>query len=144
MIKDNLTGDERIKAAFSQLNEAAQNGVIRKVSQQAFNYAQDQADTHTKTGALARSTYIRSIRGGYAIGHDERMAPHAKFVHWGTKPHLIKHKDKQALRWAKGGKFFFSKSVNHPGYKGHPWLEDTLRQLPPRLDKAMQQEMNRL
>lgn len=144
MIRVNLTGEERVKKAFAQLNEAAQRGVILKVSQQAFNYAQDQADTHTKTGALARSTYIKSIEGGYAIGHDERMAPHAKFVHWGTKPHTIKPKDKKALRWAKGGKFAFAKVVNHPGYKGHPWLDNTAKQLPQWLDNAMQQEINKL
>lgn len=95
MIIVTLTGEKRIKEAFAKLNDAAQRGVIKKTAQDVFDYAGNQADTHTKTGALARSTYIRSIIGGFEVGHDERMAPHAKFVHWGTKPHVINPKEKR-------------------------------------------------
>ena len=44
------------------------------------------------------------------------------FVHFGTKPHVIKPKNKKALRWVGGDNFIFAKKVNHPGYKGDPFL----------------------
>lgn len=144
-IQVNLTGIERIKSAFAQLNEAAKRGVIAKTAQDVFDYVEQQADTHTKEGALKRSVYIKSVSGGYEIGHDERIAPHAKFVHWGTKPHVIKPKDKKVLRFVAGGKFAFAKSVNHPGYKGHPWLKDAVERIAPQsFEQHLSQAVNAL
>jgi hypothetical protein len=131
MINVSVTGTERIKAVFAQLDNAVKNKIIRQTANDVKDYVEQQADTHTKTGALARSVYISRISDGYEIGHDERMAPYAKFVHWGTKPHVIKPKDKKALRFVAGGKFVFAKSVNHPGYVGHPWLKTAVEQVAP-------------
>ena len=58
------------------------------------------------------------------------------FVHWGTRPHVIRPKDKKALRWAAGSGsgtgFVFSKFVRYPGYEGDAWLvkgaEEAVRQ----------------
>jgi hypothetical protein len=60
----------------------------------------------------------------YEIYHDLKAAPHALFVHWGTKPHLIKPKNKKALRWAGPNGWVFAQIVHHPGYKGDPYLEN--------------------
>ena len=131
MISVSVTGTERIKAAFAKLDDAVQNKIIRQTANDIKDYVEDQADSHFKTGALARSVYIKRISSGYEIGHDERIAPYAKFVHWGTKPHVIKPKDKKALRFIAGGKFAFAKSVNHKGYVGHPWLKHAAEQIAP-------------
>lgn len=95
-------------------------------AQRLFDSAWKGADKHTKTGALTRSMSGGPIPWGknaYAIGHDDKVAPHAKWVHWGTRPHVIRPKDKKWLRWPSGGGFVFAKEVNHPGYKGDPWLQ---------------------
>ncbi|WP_169976128.1 HK97 gp10 family phage protein [Campylobacter sp. RM16191] len=50
-----------------------------------------------------------------------KLAPYAKFVHEGTKPHVIKVKKMKALANKKTGQIF-GKKVNHPGIKANPYL----------------------
>lgn len=96
--------------------------VIRNLSQIAYDSAEAGADKHTKTGALRQSLYNRPIEGGRAVGHDRNRAPYAAFVILGTRPHTIRPKRKQALRWVVGNRFAFAKSVRHPGYRGDNYL----------------------
>lgn len=97
--------------------------VVRDLAQFVFNRARAGAGRHIKTGALESSTYIRKIKDGLQVGHDANRAPHAVFVHFGTKPHAIKPKNRKILRWATAsGRFIFARQVNHPGYEGDPWL----------------------
>lgn len=127
MIEINPQGLEQIRATFARLVPETQRQVVRGLADVAFATAQDQVDTHTKTGALARSLRLQSDgEGGWLIGHDQQMAPYAPFVHWGTRPHTIKPRDKKVLRWpsGQGGKtgFVFARFVRHPGYEGDAWL----------------------
>lgn len=127
MIEINLAGLDEVRARFARLVPETQAKVLRDLAQVAFDTAQRQVDTHTKTGALARSLRLQSDGdGGWIISHDQQHAPYAIFIHFGTKPHLIKPKDKKALRWAGGSgggtHFIFAKWVHHPGYKGHAYL----------------------
>lgn len=160
MIEITLTGIPEIRDRLSTLLPEVQDKILRGGTQAAFNTAQDAADRHTRSGngqhsgtsgALARSLQMRPITGGYEVYHDLQMAPHAKYVHWGTKPHDIKPKDRKALRFVwKGGVFHFwfgpqetkwAKAniyrwmkehapggvahfswPHHPGYKGDPWM----------------------
>ena len=78
-----------------------------------------------KQGRLKRSIRVDtrlynkySIITGY---YDEGIAPHGKYVLSGTKPHMIKPKNKKALHW--GGKSGpFSKGHMHPGTKPNDFL----------------------
>lgn len=123
MIKVTLTGIEAVREKFAKLNAIAQGQALSRTAVDVERYVEQQADMHTKTGALVQSVYSRKTPGGYEIGHDLQRAPHALFVHWGAKPHVIKPKTKKTLRWAAGGAFAFAKEVNHPGYKGDPWIK---------------------
>jgi hypothetical protein len=173
MITANLTGVERIKEAFARLNHAAQYSVMAKTADALEESIDRQVDKHTKTGILRRSLYKKPIQGGFEIGHDERIAPYAKFVHWGTKPHVIKPKDKKALKfvgkngmvymawgnkspqeraiilaWMKkkapGARAIF-RDINHPGYVGHPWLKTALEVDAPKLfEQFLKQAINDL
>jgi hypothetical protein len=101
--------------------------VLNGMAQMAFDTAQRQADTHTVTGQLARSLRLRPEGdSAWIIDHNTQHAPHALFVHWGTRPHVIRPKNKKALRWPSGSggatRFVFAKFVRHPGYAGDPWL----------------------
>lgn len=136
----------------------------------------DWAGRHTKpgttTGALGRSVFARPLDDGDAweVGTDGQIAPHALFVHWGTKPHPIYPKGaslatqeelfgrfgsqrgktatgklkpmpggkKLVLRFAVGGGgggFRFAQFVNHPGYKGDPWLDRAAAEAPKLFEK---------
>lgn len=96
-----------------------------KTANALFEQARAGAMRHNKTGALVRSLKIRSLGNDrYQVYHDLSVAPHAKFVHWGTKPHIIRPKYKNVLRFVPrgGNDFVFAKIVHHPGYKGDPYL----------------------
>lgn len=127
MIEVNIQGIEAIRASFARLVPETQTKVLKGLAQVAFDAAQRQVDTHTQTGALARSLRLRSDGdGGWIIGHDQQSAPYAPFVHWGSRPHVIRPREKKALRWpsGQGGQtgFVFAKWVRHPGYAGDAYL----------------------
>ena len=127
MIELNIEGLDAIRDTFKRLVPEVQQHVLNGMAQIAFDAAQQQADTHTKTGALARSLSLKPDGdSAWIIGHNLQHAPHAIFVHFGTRPHLIKPKDKKALRWAGGNggatHFVFARFVHHPGYAGDAWL----------------------
>lgn len=109
---------ERTMAGIRELDQRT----VQRMAQFAFDESQRGAGRHNKTGALFQSLYNRSTPNGRAVGHDTRRAPQAEFVLLGTRPHDIRPKTKKALRWPSGGKFFFSKFVRHPGYRGDPYL----------------------
>lgn len=115
-------GLSEVTGSLRQLPESLERSTILKLSQVAFDLAQAAAGRHNKTGALFQSLYNRSIPNGREVGHDPARAPHAIFVQLGAKPHVIAPKTKKSLRWASGGKFFFARKVNHPGYRGDAYL----------------------
>lgn len=116
---------------------------VQLLAQFTFDESQRGAGRHNKTGALFQSLYNRSAGNGRAVGHDTGRAPHAEFVLLGTKPHDIRPKNKKALRWASGGKFFFSKLVHHPGNRADPYLfqagDAALRNFSAFVDKAFKE-----
>ena len=101
-------------------------------------------DVHTKTGAMLRSLKVEKLaERHYRISMDDTMAPHAKFVHDGTRPHLIKPKNKRMLRWPGGGSgFVFAKSVNHPGYRGDPWFDQIAPEVQPLINAAISRKLS--
>jgi hypothetical protein len=85
--------------------------------------------------------FNRAIPNGREVGHDGQRAPHAEFVLFGTRPHIIRPKDKKALRWVSGNGFVFARVVNHPGYLGDNYLEtaatDAIKAMPGIVDQAI-------
>lgn len=122
MTQTRIIGTDAVKSELLALPDKLRREVVLKMSQIAYDTAHAGADKHTNTGALVQSLYNRAIPSGREVGHDTERAPHAIFVHWGTRPHTIRPKNKKALRWSAGGKFAFAKQVNHPGYAGDAWM----------------------
>ena len=123
MIDITVDGLKELFVDLGKLPDALQDGVMRRLSQVAYDDAQAGAGRHIQTGALFQSVFNRQVSGGRSVGHDRARAPHAPFVIQGTVPHTIRPKNKKALRWAGPGGFIFSKAVNHPGYKGDPYMD---------------------
>lgn len=54
--------------------------------------------------------------------------PHTSFVHDGTRAHQIRpRRPGGVLRFEVGGRVVFARVVNHPGYRGDPYLTRALR-----------------
>ena len=119
----NVSGTEAVRAKLAQLGDVLSRQALAATAVEVEDYVAQQASVHNKTGALVRSVFKTQTADGWLIGHDLQHAPHALFVHWGTRPHVIRPKNKKALRWAAGGKFAFAKQVNHPGNAPDKWLE---------------------
>jgi hypothetical protein len=142
VISVSIQGKDGVTLTLAKLIPASREAVL-DLAERVHELSYHGADKHTKKGALIRSLGggPKAIKNGWIVGHDLDVAPHAAFVHWGTKAHVIRPKDKQALRWSIGGRFIFAKFVNHPGYKGDPWLvkatDDALRTFNGIVDQSM-------
>lgn len=145
MIGITITGQSGVTDRLGQIVPASEKA-IKEFAERIFDLARDKADDHTKTGALIRSLGRgpRKINGGYEIGHDLQVASHAVFVHWGSKPHKITPKTKKVLRWPAGGVFAFAKEVQHPGYKGDPWLINAADQALREFDDIVRRNMRNI
>ena len=154
-----LSGTEAVRRTLLRIGQQTAKNALDKTAEDVDLYVRNESAKHTKTGALSGSVYLRKVGEAYEIGHDLQVAPHALFVHWGTKPHKIRPKNtgvvqqnvrshtrntkhgavqvsahtrdgKAMLRWPGGGKFVFAGEVNHPGNKADPWLERAAAQAP--------------
>jgi hypothetical protein len=141
-----VTGIQQTVRELQQLTPKLERSVLLDMSQIAYDSAQRSAGQHENTGstgALFQSLYNRQIPKGREVGHDPQRAPHAVFVQFGTRPHEIRPKTKKALRWARGGEFFFAKVVHHPGYIGDPYMvsaaDDAIRQFAAIVDKRIKE-----
>lgn len=54
------------------------------------------------------------------------MVDYGKNVEFGSNPHTIKAKGRKALKFKKGGKTVFAKSVQHPGTRPTFFIRSTL------------------
>lgn len=75
------------------------------------------------TGRLRNSIRVTSNGNTLTIS----MVDYAYFVEFGTPPHTIKPKDKQALKFKAGGENVFAKVVKHPGTRPNPFIRNTIR-----------------
>lgn len=73
-------------------------------------------------GTLRSSIHVIPREMGFRVGSP---LPYALFVHEGTRPHKIyPRKPGGWLRFPTAGGIRFARSVNHPGYRGNPFLRD--------------------
>jgi len=140
-----VRGDDRVRAMFARINDQLAQRAIAATAVSAEDEIELAVGKHTKTGALFQSIYKTRIRPlAWELGHNRQQAPHALFVHWGTKPHRIAPKNKKAMRWAGPNGFRFARGVNHPGYRGDPWLTRAAREAPRHFEQHVAQTLRSL
>jgi len=101
---------ERVKAATAKMTADLKRGapVASGVTKQ-------------ETGVRVLSSSKNQIVAVAEIDTD-----YAEVVVYDTRPHVIKARNAQALRfnWPKAGGVVYFKQVHHPGTKGNPWFFD--------------------
>jgi HK97 gp10 family phage protein len=111
------------------LDEETRQKLVRRLAEIAYYEAFYGAPW--KTGKLARSIVIDFDEEGEA--KIQALAPYAKFVVEGTRPHKIYPVSSSVLVFkAKSGDLVFTKLVRHPGTKPNPFLQRAV-------DKAKEQ-----
>lgn len=118
-----INGTESVDQILSAIPDKIDDAFL-VIAERIYNRSLASAEEHRKSGALAASlgSGVKKIAGGYSVVSSNARAPHNIFVHFGTRPHTIKPKNKKYLRWTSGNNFAFAKKVNHPGYKGDPFM----------------------
>lgn len=120
-----------------RLDRAALNRQIRGASREELETAARQVVNRAKvlapvdTGRLRASIRIErrrtlTLRSVYTIGSD---VEYADMVHGGTRPHIIRPRRAQVLRFQVGGRVVFAKVVHHPGTRARPFLDRALREV---------------
>lgn len=121
-----LQGMDRLVDAFMRLPEATRRRMsitIKKGGRLIVSHARANHRFETRKGRLERAIDMTETGPSeVTVFLNESAAPHARFVHDGTSPHLITPARRQALRWTQGSEFRFARSVLHPGTKPDPFL----------------------
>ena len=83
--------------------------------------------TPVDTGRLRSSERLSfNLSGANPSFKVSTNVQYAEYVHDGTRPHVIRPRRKQALKFRVGGMTVFAKVVNHPGTRARPFFERAL------------------
>lgn len=97
--------------------------VVADTTRRAFNRARI---TSPVDKGIMRASHemTMQVRRTAVIGRVHVPVKYARMVHDGTRPHIIRPRRKQALKffWKKKGVTVLARSVRHPGTKARPWL----------------------
>ena len=119
MIKIDSTDLNKFSVILGKLPDEIKDDVRKVVKNSAFNIERNaKSSASVKTGHLRRS--ISTKMGDMEATIHTSNLKYAPMVEFGTKPHIIRAKNKKALYW-KGAKYPV-KSVRHPGGKAKPYL----------------------
>jgi len=141
---------------LEKLRKTLSRDLLGDITQDAYDKAKDLAARHHVTGKLEHNLTHRvryNEMTGYVYVQNDNMLVnwrgrrinYAVFVHFGTRPHDIKPKNAKALRWVGGdGLFHFAKVVEHPGYKGDPFLYKAGDYARKRLEKIIRRLTNEI
>lgn len=119
MIKIDTSELDKFAIEITNLNDKTKDNVQKTLNNTGFKIeAKAKSNVPVDTGHLRRGITTK-IGDMEVIVHTSNIK-YARGVEFGTRPHLIKPKNKKALYW-KGAKHPV-KSVNHPGSKAKPYL----------------------
>ena len=119
MIKIDSTDLNKFSVILRELPDEIKNDVRKVIKNSAFNIERNaKSSASVKTGHLRRS--ISTKMGDMEATIHTSNLKYAPMVEFGTRPHIIRAKNKKALYWK--GATHPVKQVNHPGSKAKPYL----------------------
>ena len=119
MIKIDSSDLNKFSVILRELPDEIKNDVRKVVKNSAFNIERNaKSSASVKTGHLKRS--ISTKMGDMEATIHTSNLKYAPMVEFGTRPHIIKAKNKKALYWK--GASHPVKQVSHPGSKAKPYL----------------------
>ena len=119
MIKIDSSDLNKFSVILRELPDEIKDNVRKVVKNSAFNIERSaKSSASVKTGHLKRS--ISTKMGDMEATIHTSNLKYAPMVEFGTRPHIIRAKNKKALYWK--GATHPVKQVNHPGSKAKPYL----------------------
>lgn len=137
--------------ALAAAPEKVRSGLRLALKRTASNIASEAKRTHrfkTRTGMLEKAVEFNVDDAAMKaeIYLNEAIAPYAKYVHEGTKPHIIRPKKRKLLRWVsqRTGNFVSKYEVKHPGTNPDRFLYDAAEKLSGKFVSRCQDVINRI
>lgn len=120
----------RIRLDPADLRRAAQEAGLEEVTRGSRIVAtRAKVLVPVDTGRLRSSIRNTVSRSGDAVADIHTNVDYAPFVELGTRPHIIRARNAQALRFRWHGRTFYAKSVHHPGTPAKSFLRRALREV---------------
>jgi hypothetical protein len=167
-----VTPTDQVRAQLLRLGSRLSGRALAQAAEDVETYIHTQAAEHTQRGNLAASVYKAHVAPDvWEIGHDLQRAPHAQWVINGSRPHEIRARNKQALRYVHDGVFWFwfgpkpkpqqgsirqwvrrvagaharvvFRWPHHPGYVGDPYIRRAAALAPQMLKARIDAELAR-
>lgn len=123
-----LHSDGRINAVASR----AALPEVTKITRQILNRARILAPVRTGRLRASGRMDVRITSVG-PTGSVTFPVSYARYVHEGTRAHVIRAKNKKVLRFkGAGGGYVYRRVVHHPGTKGRPFVERAMEEIAPK------------
>lgn len=132
-----LAADRRLKQALGMF------------ASEVAVHAKQNHDYTDRTGRLTSSITDAPVTGTFATGlHVDVVAggtrgvTYASHVEFGTRPHIIRPKNRSMLRFVQGGAERFARQVRHPGTRPYRFLRNALAAKLPRANVLIEQALD--
>lgn len=121
-----------------RVDQADLRRAIRGASRQELTNAGRQVVNRAKVLAPVDTGRLRAAIGPAKFSRSWTLRPrvtievnvaYAAFVHDGTRPHIIRPRNAQVLRFQVGGQVVYARVVHHPGTRARPFLDRALREV---------------
>lgn len=133
LVFDGAKMDELLHGPSGMVNDFmfTHGEIVRQAAIQDVNVGKGPTAGNLKRSIRKRIEYVGTEISVRIIAGGENDVTYAYYVHEGTAPHIIKAKNKPFLVffWPNapgGGRWVRAKQINHPGYKGNPFLSRNL------------------
>lgn len=124
-----VTGIAALQRRLKAMDKVSGRPLLQKIQLDATANAKHLV--RRKTGNLGRTISRGGLTDTYTIV--KATAGYAAYVELGTKPHVIRPRNRKVLAWPaggarlsgsarRGGKMAFARVVHHPGTKPYPFL----------------------
>lgn len=98
-----------------------------------------------RTGRLRRSVTYRASQSGSSVSATTGTnVKYAKYLEYGTSPHVILPVRAKMLSWMQNGRRVFARKVNHPGNPAFRPFRGTLEETAPQNVESIRQTMVQL
>lgn len=119
----------RIRVDQAQLRRVIRGASLRELEntgRRVVNRAKILCPVDTgrlRASIKGRASRTWTLRPQYTVSTN---VDYASMVQNGTRPHIIRPRTKQALKFNVGGQVVFAKVVHHPGTRARPFLDRAL------------------
>lgn len=112
----NLSHVMKAHRRFLTENRRVIHEELDRAGDTAHQHVESNASFRDRSGKLRRSTHHRVLIGRNKSRVRLRWRPrYATFIEYGTRPHIIRARRRQFLRFVVGGRVVYARKVNHPG-----------------------------